>query len=116
MKSLLFALFFVTLNLSVVEVRAESDLKPLFQDNFKTVIQVYPNPAKDFIHVSSESVIQNAIFYNVIGTPILEYNNEFVSKENKVITLDITLLKNGVYFLKLIFDKGSKMQKIIIKK
>lgn len=59
-------------------------------------IRTYPNPATDFLHVDFEADITPTLFLsNALGQQI----NVPISLNNQQITLDLSLLPSGVYFL-----------------
>lgn len=65
---------------------------------------IYPNPTQDYINVASEHINSLSLF-DTKSTLLLD------TTESK---LDISILKKGVYFLKIDFkDKPSKIKKII---
>ena len=64
---------------------------------------VYPNPAINILNVNNSLEIDNVIIYDMSGKVVLKqtFNNKSA--------IDISSLKNGVYFTQLIF-KNSKVQ------
>lgn len=74
------------------------------------VISITPNPAKDFIIISSEAELVKIEIYNVIGEKV--YENQQPQLSN--MTINIAALHTGVYTLA-IEAKGAKMIKKIIK-
>lgn len=54
-------------------------------------IEIYPNPANNFVQIKSEEQFTSAIISDVTGKVIDQLNNE--SK------IDVTQLQNGIYFL-----------------
>jgi hypothetical protein len=74
---------------------------------------VYPNPANDFIVVTTNSLlIETASFYDVQGRLVKSIT---VNNESEQIRLDIQDLDSGVYILKL-SSQGKEINKKIIKK
>lgn len=73
-------------------------------------INIYPNPAQNFVTVSSENKLKSISIYNSLGTKIkkeLINNNEF--------TVNTSSIANGIYLIKIILDDGSAYyEKIII--
>jgi hypothetical protein len=67
---------------------------------------IYPNPTSDYIVVKSEKTIQKLEFYNTYGQLILQSNN---ASEK----INISDLKDGVYFVKAFFENNITITKFI---
>ncbi|TDP59164.1 DUF7619 domain-containing protein [Flavobacterium dankookense] len=81
----------------------------LNNDNFeKTSILIYPNPTKSIVSITSDFSIKSIQLYDVQGR-ILQTN---IVEENSA-SLDITSKAKGIYFLKVITDKGIKVEKLV---
>jgi len=89
-------------SLSTQEVKLNSD------------INVYPNPAKNEVTISSKTIKDkvNIQIFDVTGRKVLDETKVIFSGAN----LDTSKLTNGVYILKLDSKEGSSSQKLIIKK
>ena len=77
----------------------------LNQLNSQTQLLVFPNPAKDFLHLSLNHQLTspaNIIIYNAIGNRVIELNG--VKQLDKV---DISILSEGSYFIELYTDDRS---------
>lgn len=71
-------------------------------------INVYPNPAANFVTINSDSTINSIQMYDVQGR-LLQ-----TKIENKAeITFDISNQSNGIYFFKIQSDNGVKVVKLI---
>jgi Leucine-rich repeat (LRR) protein len=79
---------------------------PIFE--FDDSIRIYPNPTQSVINISSEFVIDSIELYDVQGR-ILETLLETANSSQ----LDISGKSNGIYFLKIKTEKGSKVGKIV---
>ncbi|MGV9003150.1 T9SS type A sorting domain-containing protein [Flavobacterium sp.] len=91
------------------EVNSLCDLAtPGFDAN--TAILLYPNPAKDLLHLEIKELIGlKAIYvYNLLGQIVLSVP----SAENGP-TLDVSILKTGSYFIKITTDKGTTSRKFV---
>jgi Secretion system C-terminal sorting domain len=73
-----------------------------------TTINVYPNPTTSKITINSDFDIKSIQVYDVQGRIL-----ETLIGANKI--LDISNKANGVYFLKITTNKGSKIEKVIKK-
>ncbi|MBP0904912.1 T9SS type A sorting domain-containing protein [Mariniflexile gromovii] len=72
-------------------------------------LNVYPNPAKDYLTVeSSKTKISSVEMYNILGAKVLS-NNTLV--DNK---LNVSSLAKGVYVLKINAESSASTRKIVI--
>jgi hypothetical protein len=74
----------------------------------KSLVTLYPNPAKESINVQSLEQIKEIKIYSMPGN-LVQVFSEF----NGII--DISNLPNGIYFVQVIFENGSTLSKKIIK-
>jgi len=88
-----------------IKVAPATGINEVNADN--SVINVYPNPAKDFVTVSSASTIKTVKVYNTIGQVVVEKS----VKENMV-KISVSELKAGVYFVATETEKGTFTKKI----
>jgi hypothetical protein len=72
-------------------------------------LALYPNPTNGIFTVKSKASIQELAIYNRLGQLIL-------SKTNQKNMIDISILSNGIYFLKILFENGSIETKKVVKK
>ena len=75
----------------------------------KSII-IYPNPANSFVNITCNSVIKSIELYDMQGR-LLE--TDLNDTTNAV--LDISSKQNGIYFLKITSENGSKVEKIMKK-
>ncbi|KAF2518843.1 T9SS type A sorting domain-containing protein [Flavobacterium salilacus subsp. salilacus] len=75
--------------------------------NTLEAIQLYPNPASGQLNVQLPQgvILEKAVFYNTLGQKVLEGSTET--------TWNISGLANGVHFVTLITDKGSKQLRFV---
>ena len=71
-------------------------------------ITVYPNPTKGNVNINCNNTIESVQLYDAQGR-LLE--TDLINQTNTVI--DISSKSNGVYFLKVLSDKGILVQKIV---
>lgn len=71
-------------------------------------IKIYPNPASDklTIDLSSELMFENIKLYNIFGQQLLQSDK---------LTIDISDLSTGLYFLEIVTNKGKGVKKFIKK-
>lgn len=77
----------------------------LIQD---TSVKVYPNPATDMITVIADDNLQSVSLYDIQGRLL-----QTQTINDKQAKFDISEREKGVYFLKIITDKGINAEKII---
>ncbi len=85
------------------------DLNGLLSSNDYTLSEfnLYPNPVKNILHLDTNTItIKNALLYSIEGKLI----SQFTISNN---TINLKNLTSGLYFLKLVSDKGSITKKII---
>ena len=80
-------------------------------DVFESSISIYPNPADNYINLKTEAYIKSIYISDVTGKVVKHLRFE----EGEARTLDVSMLRAGLYFLKLEDDKGQMaIKKIII--
>ena len=73
-------------------------------------VSVYPNPADQFIQISSQdAIVDKYVVFNQYGNPVV--TNELTSKRFKVPT---NTLSQGVYSIQLFTDKGVVIKKFLV--
>ena len=77
------------------------------QENWKEA-KVYPNPAKDMIHVEGTGLLQVEVF-NILGQNVLSINENFES-------IRLNALQNGIYFVRIKTTEGEKTVKLVVEK
>lgn len=77
------------------------------EDIFASKVSIYPNPAQEFVTISSSVEINKAEVYNLLGKRVI--NSSKLSNNN----LDISSLSKGVYMLKLTSENALATKKII---
>jgi hypothetical protein len=90
-------------NISLVEQAAAS-----VNDIFSSKISIYPNPANEFIQISTDETITGVEVYNLIGKKVISLSNLL---ENR---LDVSNLSKGIYVLKVMSNDLVGSRKIII--
>ena len=73
-------------------------------------VNIFPNPAKDKVYISSNTIINRVSIYNIFGQLVYKSSE----KENKA-NIDISSFANGVYLVKVFGDGFSKTKKIVKK-
>jgi len=73
-------------------------------------LDIFPNPTLGKLNIASADKINTLSIINIIGKEIL-FVKDFSAK-----TIDLSSFKNGVYFINIISDKGTHIEKIILTK
>lgn len=71
-------------------------------------IAIFPNPTSGVFNVKANTDIQSVQLYDIQGRLL-----QTAVRDEAFVTMDISDKQNGVYFLKAISEKGTKVQKII---
>ncbi len=85
------------------------------KDLLKNIL-IYPNPAKDIVTIETGIIPSTKInlkIYNTLGDEILDGINSSTT-ENNMITMNLSSLKKGIYYIKLITDEQTATKKIIL--
>jgi hypothetical protein len=71
-------------------------------------LTIYPNPSKNLIFISK--------YFSDLTATIYDLNGKILSKEIAKSEIDLSQLKNGVYFIKFSNQKNKLVHKLIVKK
>jgi Leucine-rich repeat (LRR) protein len=71
-------------------------------------ISIYPNPTKNAINIKCDTTIKSIELFDVQGRILV---TKMISENSEV--LDISDKANGIYFLKITSENGSKVEKLI---
>ncbi|MCZ8196724.1 MAG: T9SS type A sorting domain-containing protein [Flavobacterium sp.] len=92
-----------TATTTVLNVLANQDFK------FENYILINPNPAKETLNINAQNIEVSSIsIFNTLGQLVQVKPN---AKETK--TIDVSELKSGNYFIKVVSDKGTSSSKFI---
>jgi hypothetical protein len=97
-------------NFPILTNDAETVFQSLNNPDFQNdaSISVYPNPTNGIVTVNCNNSIKSIQLYDVQGR-LLQTN---LVNENET-TIDVSTKAKGVYFLKILSDKGMKVEKIV---
>ena len=91
------------------------DLTNIDNNNLSVNLSIYPNPASTYLQVSSEKLkVESVFIYDIYGRTAL--NNVIASggvKQSNNLTIDITVLIKGIYFIKIQTSSGSLVKKFV---
>ena len=101
---------FFDYNAPIQTNEARTTIASLSKDEFikDKTITAAPNPTKNRITVSAKNKLKSVLLFDVQGRLL-----QTVLEDNKTTTLDISNQANGVYFLKVITEVGSSVEKIV---
>ena len=77
--------------------------------NYENDFEIYPNPVNDKINIVTEEIVEDIVVYDIYGrhqvskTPSLQGN----------LTIDLSDLKSGIYFVKIRTEKRDIVKRII---
>lgn len=89
----------VTINLVLEEVLSVND------NSLTNSISLFPNPAQNFIEISSSENIENVTLYNVLGKEVMTTSNST--------NLNIASLASGIYLAHITTPAGIVTKKVI---
>lgn len=101
---------FFDYNFPIETNKAETVFESLGNDNFEKdkSISVYPNPTKGNVNINCDTAVKYIELFDVEGR-LLQ-----TSIENSNTTkFDISNKQNGLYFIRITTEKGSKVEKLI---
>lgn len=107
--------FFARLNGTVkettVEIQNVTGIASI--SDFKSV-SVYPNPATDFIYVKAETVSNSSLNYTLMDVKGRVISEAKSSTASEVITIPVSRLSNGIYYLRLNAANSTKTTPVFI--
>ncbi len=71
---------------------------------------LYPNPVKDKLYIETEDKIKEVVIYDVYG----RLQDHKTTRLQDKISIDVSNLHSGIYFVKIITDKGETINKMKI--
>ena len=72
-------------------------------------VQIYPNPVNDRIFIEAETEIEEVVVYDIYGRHQV---TETPSRQGNL-SIDLSDLKSGIYFVKINTEKGNIVRRII---
>ena len=73
---------------------------------------VYPNPVSDRLVIETEATIENVTIYTVTGVMV---GQQTTDNRQQTLSIDVTDLNSGVYFVKVVTSEGEAVQRFIKK-
>lgn len=91
-----------------IAITLKTDVEDFSVEEF---VQVYPNPASDFVYINSSSKIMNLSIYSLNGSKVTNYSNISGSES---LQINISSLQRGTYIMKMITKQTVYTQKILV--
>lgn len=82
-----------------------------------SISKVYPNPVKDYVIVeirSEDSGTMQVSLINILGSEVKKWESSNLVQGEQKLKFDLSTIKSGVYFLKIV--KSGKVKTQVIKK
>ncbi len=70
-------------------------------------VAVYPNPAKEYLYINAENIISEVTVYDIVGKLVMSIDGS----NRKIIQIDASDLKKGMYIIKLQDTNGNIVNK-----
>lgn len=84
------------------------------ENSEQSIILVYPNPARDFVFIkrnNNKNTFNRIELLNMQGEILL---NRRIDAESTTVSLNVSKIRNGIYFLRFTGEKFAKVKKIVI--
>jgi len=72
-------------------------------------VVVYPNPASQYLNISSDQTLNQVSVYNMAGQLVIDQTTN-----SQEVQLPVQALENGLYFLRLYYDSGIAVERFEI--
>ncbi len=81
-------------------------------EDFYTNLKLYPNPTSGILNIQSDQLTETVALklYNLQGQVLLDVNNTTI---NGTISLDLSSMNTGVYFIKISSEENTIVKKIV---
>jgi len=74
----------------------------------ETILVLYPNPVRDILTIESEEIIEATVIYSMDGRILSS-----LQQHNTNIRLDVSNLKDGIYYLSVITSAGTSVKSFV---
>ena len=71
-------------------------------------VNIYPNPINDRLYISAEADIKNIVIYDIYGR-----RQQSIENGQQSLTIDLSGLNTGIYFIEIKTDEGDIVKRII---
>ena len=87
-----------------VEINTES----IIENNIS--LDIYPNPVNDKLYIVTEEEVEEVVVYTITGVIV---GQQSTVNSQQTLTIDLSDLKSGIYFVKINTEKGNIVKRII---
>ena len=94
------------INTSFVMEDDETNVISNYENNF----EIYPNPVNDKINIVTEEIVEDIVVYTITGVIVCQQSTV---NSQQTLTIDLSDLKSGIYFVKIRTEKGDIVKRII---
>ena len=95
--------------LALEEIEDYQDITGI-EDKFANNVSIYPNPVKDRLYIETESEIEDIVVFNIYGK---SQNLRISESQNLSISIDVSNLNSGVYFVKINTANGNIVKRFV---
>ena len=79
-------------------------------DEFTSSFNIYPNPVNDKLVIETEEIVKEVVVYDIYGR-----RQELSAVSYQPSAVDVSGLNSGVYFVKVVTEKGETVQRFVKK-
>ena len=87
----------------------DEDIDNITEEQISSV-QVYPNPVNDKLYIATEEEVEDVVVYSITGVIV---GQQSTVNGQQTLTIDLSDLKSGIYFVKINTEKGNIVKRII---
>jgi hypothetical protein len=87
------------------------------QNGKMEIVSVYPNPAKDVVHLeisSEDETTVNIEIFNMPGKKVLKPESMIIIPGLNIKSMDVSMLPCGVYMMKVTMDERTEIRKVLV--
>jgi hypothetical protein len=94
-------------NLNWIEFELLDPLSNTSVDHY--LLNLYPNPAHEFVTLQSDTVINHIKVYDLLGRAVFEQN----TKNQQIVQFNVTQYPSGLYLIEVKSENSTKILKLI---
>ena len=81
-------------------------------EEFASSFNIYPNPVSDKLYIETEVEIEEVVVYAITGVIV---GQQSTVNSQQSLTIDVTNLNSGVYFVKIVTENGEVVKRFVKK-